>query len=151
MMINLQNLIRQTPISQARTADLIKQTWTFSYSPGAKAAPGAHLIINALDMADAISNDMQASAGEISLYKPEGKAKARFAGMQDGDELLEISRDGIDACRLYRRFPHANGGRYSGSYWSGSLYATDVDGKIWSRTSGKYICDDFGSLVEVAA
>lgn len=147
----LQTLIQQTPVSHARTVDLIKQTWTFSYPPGAKAAAGAHLIINAQELADAVLNDMQATAGKVVLTQPEGKAKVRFAAMLDGDEICEISRNGIETCTLYRRFPHANGGRYSGHSWSGTLFAKDGGGEIWRRITGKLICDDFGSLVEVAA
>ena len=105
----------------------------------------------------AVSNAMlQALAeanhhGDVVLPAP-GPLKAQYTTVaSDGQPVMLLTAsDGFELCRLYRDYhPDGVSSRWHPSHWWGSQSRRAADGSEWSSSTRRYVCDDFGDLVQV--
>lgn len=91
-----------------------------------------------------------AAPGEVVL-QPFGKGSVRYFAVANG-EGMAISGDHGACTTLYRELQpnRAFPKHFKPAAWYGSEDRLDAAGRLWSRSLGRFVCDDFGALVEVA-
>ena len=80
-----------------------------------------------------------------------GRVSCRFRPSQDDGLAIELCGDGYQSTCYFRRFPRPTeyGWTHPGMRWWGHESRCDALGRVWNRSLGEMVMDDFGTLVTV--
>lgn len=138
---------------QPQTGTRSRQVRTPKAAPAFSAAVAKLIEQLQAEAREATLQSLSAKDGITVLHDldPESK-RAEFYG----DELTVSDRRGSNISLCQRRFIPESwaaapcmAGYWHPSHWEGSTTLVDGAGRRWNGPSTRYVCDDFGNLVEL--
>ncbi|SFB96186.1 hypothetical protein SAMN05216344_106103 [Polaromonas sp. OV174] len=96
-------------------------------------------------------NTLTHSADACTTLMPICDGRLRFHSAFGGHSIAMIIEGSMGEARLYRDYQPVDEIDFRPGTWWGSESRVDQQGRSWSSSVGRLVCDDFGNLVEVPA